>query len=86
MTTSATRTTELCEAVLDEMELAVVGKRAALTLILTTVLARGHVLIEDLPGMGKTLIARSFAAALGLRFTRAVHPTCCPPTCWLDDL
>jgi MoxR-like ATPase len=70
MTAEATRTTELCEAVLDEMERAVVGKRAALTLILTTVLARGHVLIEDLPGMGKTLIARSFAAALGLRFTR----------------
>ena len=70
MTTSGTRTTELCEAVLDEMERAIVGKRAALTLILTTVLARGHVLIEDMPGMGKTLIARSFAAALGLRFTR----------------
>jgi MoxR-like ATPase len=68
--TAATRTTELCEAVLDELERAVVGKRAALTLILTTVLARGHVLIEDLPGMGKTLIARSFAAALGLRFNR----------------
>ena len=70
MTTSATETTQLCEAVLDEVERAVVGKRAALTLILTTVLAGGHVLIEDLPGMGKTLIARSFAAALGLRFTR----------------
>ncbi len=62
--------TAYCEAVLDEIERAVVGKRAALTLILTTVLAGGHVLIEDLPGMGKTLIARSFAAALGLRFTR----------------
>lgn len=70
MSISATRTTELCEAVLDEMEGAIVGKRAALTLVLTTVLARGHVLIEDLPGMGKTLVARSFAAALGLRFTR----------------
>jgi len=70
MTTSAAQTTALCEAVLDEMERAVVGKRAALTLILTTVLAGGHVLIEDLPGMGKTLIARSFAAALGLRFNR----------------
>src|SRR5436305_4264271 len=57
-------------AVLDEIERVVVGKRAALTLILTTVLARGHVLIEDLPGLGKTLIARSFAAALGLDFTR----------------
>jgi len=63
-------TTALCTAVLDEVERAVVGKRQALTLILTTVLAGGHVLIEDLPGMGKTLIARSFAAALGLRFTR----------------
>ena len=70
MTMPAEVTTARCEAVLDEIERIVVGKRAALTLILTTVLARGHVLIEDLPGLGKTLIARSFAAALGLDFTR----------------
>ncbi|WP_099247328.1 MoxR family ATPase [Mycobacterium sp. shizuoka-1] len=70
MTMPAPATTAYCDAVLDEIERVVVGKRAALTLILTTVLAGGHVLIEDLPGMGKTLIARSFAAALGLRFTR----------------
>ena len=70
MTMPTTTTTTHSEAVLDEIERAVVGKRSALTLILTTVLARGHVLIEDLPGMGKTLIARSFAAALGLNFTR----------------
>jgi MoxR-like ATPase len=70
MTMPAPAMTAYCDAVLDEIERAVVGKRAALTLILTTVLAGGHVLIEDLPGMGKTLIARSFAAALGLRFTR----------------
>jgi MoxR-like ATPase len=70
MTMPTTATTAHAEAVLDEIEQVVVGKRAALTLILTTVLARGHVLIEDLPGMGKTLIARSFAAALGLNFTR----------------
>ena len=70
MTMPATVTTAHSEAVLDEIERVVVGKRAALTLILTTVLARGHVLIEDLPGLGKTLIARSFAAALGLNFTR----------------
>ncbi|MCW2651527.1 MAG: moxR3, partial [Mycobacterium sp.] len=70
MTMPSTATTAHSEAVLDEIERVVVGKRAALRLILTTVLARGHVLIEDLPGMGKTLIARSFAAALGLRFTR----------------
>jgi MoxR-like ATPase len=67
---SAEVTTARCEAVLDEIERVVVGKRQALTLILIAVLARGHVLIEDLPGLGKTLIARSFAAALGLGFTR----------------
>jgi MoxR-like ATPase len=70
MTMPAATTTARAAAVLDEIEQVVVGKRAALTLILTTVLARGHVLIEDLPGLGKTLIARSFAAALGLDFTR----------------
>jgi MoxR-like ATPase len=70
MTMPAATTTARAVAVLDEIERVVVGKRAALTLILTTVLARGHVLIEDLPGLGKTLIARSFAAALGLDFTR----------------
>jgi MoxR-like ATPase len=63
-------TTAHCEAVLDEIGRVVVGKRSALTLILVAVLARGHVLIEDLPGLGKTLIARSFAAALGLEFKR----------------
>nr|WP_307856351.1 MoxR family ATPase [Catenulispora pinistramenti] len=57
-------------AVLDEVEKAVVGKRAALELVLLGVLAGGHVLIEDLPGLGKTLMARSFATALGLDFTR----------------
>ncbi|WP_137146184.1 MoxR family ATPase [Mycolicibacterium sp. CR10] len=63
-------TTALCESVLDEIGRVVVGKRAALNLILITVLARGHALVEDLPGLGKTLIAKSFAAALGLEFTR----------------
>ncbi|GGC73660.1 AAA family ATPase [Hoyosella rhizosphaerae] len=67
---SAATTTERANAVLDEIERAVVGKREALTLILLTVLSGGHALIEDLPGLGKTLIARSFAAAFGLKFTR----------------
>ncbi|MPZ85344.1 MAG: AAA domain-containing protein [Actinophytocola sp.] len=68
--TLADPTTTSAGAVLDEVERAVVGKRAALELILCTVLARGHVLIEDLPGLGKTLIARSFATVFGLAFTR----------------
>jgi MoxR-like ATPase len=66
MTSPAPTTAALCDTVLDEIQRAVVGRRAALRLILTAMLARGHVLIEDLPGLGKTLIARSFAAALGL--------------------
>jgi MoxR-like ATPase len=64
-------TSRLAVEVLDEVERAVVGKRDALTLVLAGVLAGGHVLVEDLPGLGKTLAARSFATALGLGFTRA---------------
>ena len=61
----------LARQVLDEVGNAVVGKRQELTLVLAAVLAGGHVLIEDLPGLGKTLAARSFAQTLGLRFARA---------------
>ncbi len=56
--------------VMDEVERAVVGKRGVLELIMSAVLAGGHVLLEDYPGLGKTLIARSFAAVLGLDFKR----------------
>ena len=56
--------------VLDEVETAVVGKRHALALVLSAVLAGGHVLLEDFPGLGKTLAARSFAQTLGLEFRR----------------
>ncbi|HEY7222005.1 MAG TPA: MoxR family ATPase [Micromonosporaceae bacterium] len=55
---------------LAEVDRAVVGKRAVVTQILTGVLAGGHILIEDLPGLGKTLIARSLATATGLGFSR----------------
>jgi MoxR-like ATPase len=55
---------------LDEVERAVVGKRDALELVLLGVLADGHVLIEDFPGLAKTLMARSFAQATGLGFGR----------------
>src|SRR5215204_4550927 len=57
-------------AVLDEVERAVVGKRPSLTLVLTGLLADGHVLLEDLPGLAKTLVARSFATAMGLGLRR----------------
>jgi MoxR-like ATPase len=57
-------------AVLAEVRTAVVGKPEPLALVMLGVLAGGHVLIEDLPGLGKTLLARSFATALGLDFRR----------------
>lgn len=62
---------DLGSAVLAEVERAVVGKREPLRLVLAGILAGGHVLMEDFPGLGKTLAARSFAQALGLDFKRA---------------
>jgi len=56
--------------ILDEVERAVVGKRDALELILLALLGDGHVLLEDYPGLAKTLIARSFAQATSLGFAR----------------
>jgi MoxR-like ATPase len=58
------------ERVLAEVGRAVVGKREALELVLLAILADGHVLIEDFPGLAKTLIARSFAQVLDLDFKR----------------
>jgi len=56
--------------ILDEIEKAVIGKRRPLEIILTAILAGGHILIEDFPGLGKTLIAKSIATTLGLDFKR----------------
>jgi len=60
----------LSDRILDTIAGAVVADRAFLETTLTGVLARGHVLLEDVPGTGKTLTARSFATALGLSFQR----------------
>ena len=56
--------------VVDEVEKAVVGKREALELLLLGLLADGHVLLEDYPGLAKTLMARSFAQAASMDFSR----------------
>jgi len=58
------------QKVIAEVERAVVGKHDLLETVTCAMLAAGHVLFEDFPGLGKTLIARSFAAALGLDFKR----------------
>jgi MoxR-like ATPase len=69
-TLSVRQIADRSERVLDEVERAVVGKRDALVLVLLGLLADGHVLIEDFPGLAKTLMARSFAAAFDMDFTR----------------
>jgi MoxR-like ATPase len=59
-----------CERILEQVERAIVGKRDVLELVLLGLLADGHVLLEDVPGLAKTLIARSFAQATSLSFSR----------------
>jgi len=58
------------DRIINEVTRALVGKHDALRLALVAMAADGHILIEDLPGLGKTLMARSFASALGLDFKR----------------
>jgi MoxR-like ATPase len=67
---SLAEATAACDRVLAEVGRAVVGKRGQLALVLAGILAGGHVLIEDNPGLAKTLAARTFAQALGLQFRR----------------
>jgi MoxR-like ATPase len=61
---------KLSGRILDEVERAVLGKREALELVLLGLLADGHILIEDFPGLAKTLIARSFAQVASMEFRR----------------
>lgn len=58
------------KSIIDEVERAIVGKRPLLEMVMASVLAGGHMLLEDYPGLGKTLLARSFAHVLGLNFKR----------------
>jgi MoxR-like ATPase len=60
----------LSNVIIDEVSRAIVGKRQALEKIMAAILVGGHVLLEDYPGLAKTLIANSFATALGMTFRR----------------
>jgi MoxR-like ATPase len=70
VTLTVAETAARASAVLDEVERAVVGKRDPLELVLLGFLADGHVLLEDYPGLAKTLAARSFAQVLSMGFSR----------------
>lgn len=70
MTISIAEVYEQSQAVISEVEKAIIGKKVLITQILTACLAGGHILLEDFPGLGKTILAKSLAAALGLEFKR----------------
>ena len=70
MTLTHVEVGERSDQIIAEIERAVIGKRNVLEMILLGLLADGHVLIDDVPGLAKTLMARSFASVLGLGFGR----------------
>ncbi len=61
---------ELCNAILENISRVIVGKDRVTELLLVAILADGHVLLEDVPGLGKTLIAKSLARSMGGSFKR----------------
>ncbi len=62
--------TQFTDRVIDNVETVIVGKREQIELLLVAMLCQGHVLIEDVPGTGKTMLARSIAASMGIDFKR----------------
>ena len=61
---------EFAARVRGNIETVFLGKTDVIDMLLTAFLARGHVLLEDVPGTGKTILARAFAASMGLSFSR----------------
>ena len=60
----------LCKKIEENVSRVIVGKERSIELLLVALLADGHVLIEDIPGLGKTLIAKSLARSIGASFKR----------------
>lgn len=62
--------TDFTDRVIRNVETVIVGKRGQIELLMTALLCQGHVLVEDVPGTGKTMLARATAASLGISFKR----------------
>src|SRR4030043_55190 len=60
----------LCKKIIENISYVIVGKKQSIELLLVALLADGHVLIEDIPGLGKTLLAKSLAKSIGGSFRR----------------
>ena len=69
-TTNVTPVTEFAARVIENVETVIVGKRPQIEFLLVALLCQGHVLIEDVPGTGKTMLARAITASMGLGFKR----------------
>ena len=68
--TSVTSVTQFTDQVIRNVETVIVGKRPQIELLMVALLCQGHVLIEDVPGTGKTMLARAIAASMGTSFKR----------------
>jgi len=64
------KVTQFAERIMDNVETVIVGKREQIELLVVALLCQGHVLIEDVPGTGKTMLARAVAASMGIGFKR----------------
>ncbi len=69
-TSAPRRIQDVASGIIDQVEKVIVGKRHVIEQVVVAILCEGHVLLEDVPGIGKTMLARSFASALGGDFSR----------------